>query len=226
MSVDAERLRALDPAGRRALLLAESGLPGPRANLPLARAIATVVRQEEALALAADADEYLALCGAVALGAHAANPVVVAALRDLATDARWRVREGVAMGLQVLGADDTAAMRAVIDGWRDDPHPLVQRARAAAICEPPLLKDPVLVVYALTCCAEATAVLRAVPPEARRRDDVRTLRQALGYCWSVAIAADPQAGLPAFAALARDLDPDVAWVVRANRAKARLARLL
>lgn len=54
---------------------------------------------------------------------------------------------------------------------------------------------------------------------------MRTLRQGLGYCWSVAVAGDPVTGLEAFAAL--DVtDPDVAWVVRENRKKARLRRLL
>ena len=55
---------------------------------------------------------------------------------------------------------------------------------------------------------------------------MRTLRQALGYCWSVAVAADPEHGLPRFLALSASPDPDVAWVVRENRRKARLARLL
>jgi hypothetical protein len=71
-----------------------------------------------------------------------------------------------------------------------------------------------------------TGFLRTLPAGERRRDDVRTLRQALGYCWSVAVAADPEAGLPAFARLEEDDDPDARWIVRSNRAKARLARLL
>jgi hypothetical protein len=55
---------------------------------------------------------------------------------------------------------------------------------------------------------------------------VRTLRQALGYCWSVAVAAAPAAGLPRFQALEEYDDRDVAWIVRENRRKARLAKLL
>jgi hypothetical protein len=55
---------------------------------------------------------------------------------------------------------------------------------------------------------------------------VRTLRQALGYAWSVAVAADPEPGLTAFTALRDDPDPDVAWVVRENLRKKRLQRLL
>jgi hypothetical protein len=52
------------------------------------------------------------------------------------------------------------------------------------------------------------------------------LRQALGYCWSVAIAADPGPGLVAFAVVCANPDPDVQWVVRENLGKKRLARLL
>ena len=47
----------------------------------------------------------------------------------------------------------------------------------------------------------------------------------LGYCWSVAVAADPVTGLAAFAALDAS-DPDVAWVIAENRKKKRLAALL
>jgi hypothetical protein len=49
---------------------------------------------------------------------------------------------------------------------------------------------------------------------------------APGYCWSVAVAAAPVAGLPRFQALAARDDPDVAWIVRENSKKARLAKLL
>jgi hypothetical protein len=61
--------------------------------------------------------------------------------------------------------------------------------------------------------------------ELARALDVRTLRQALGYCWGVAVAADPAQGLPAFWAL-DEADPDVAWIVRKNLEKTRLIRLV
>jgi hypothetical protein len=50
------------------------------------------------------------------------------------------------------------------------------------------------------------------------------LRQGLAYCWSVAVAADPGAGIPRFERWARDPDPDVRWLVRQNLAKTRLSR--
>ena len=49
------------------------------------------------------------------------------------------------------------------------------------------------------------------------------LRQAPGYGWSVAVAADVQLGLPAFERWLADENPDVRWIVRQNLAKARLA---
>lgn len=216
-----------DAAGRAAYLTARSGLPGPRANLELAHTYAEVAEQDEALGFAAGDDEYLALCGALALAARAADPSIDAAVRGAARDARWRVREGVAHGLQRLAAADAPAFLRVLDAWAADTDPLVQRARVAAICEPPLLlKDPALAAAALACCIEATEFLRSLPAGDRHRDDVRTLRQALGYCWSVAVAAAPVAGLAAFAALEQDSDPDLRWIARSNRAKARLAKLL
>ena len=69
-----------------------------------------------------------------------------------------------------------------------------------------------------------TATLPGAPD--RREDAYRTLRQAMGYCWSVAIAADPVDGLLAFTRWRRVADPDVEWVVRENLRKARLTAVL
>jgi hypothetical protein len=71
-----------------------------------------------------------------------------------------------------------------------------------------------------------TRELAARPPGERKNEAVRTLRQTLGYCWSVAVAADPGAGLRRFEILAACDDADVAWIARENAKKARLAKLL
>ena len=70
-----------------------------------------------------------------------------------------------------------------------------------------------------------TADLARSPLPARCETAVRTLRQTLGYAWSVAIAAVADDGLAAFSRLEADADPDIAWIVRENRKKARLKRL-
>ncbi|WP_454051226.1 HEAT repeat domain-containing protein [Cellulomonas sp. Marseille-Q8402] len=220
-------LRALDADAVRAYLTAGSGLPGPRANLELMAACADVAPPELLLDLADEPDEYLRCCGTVGLGRLLVESVVgPAALRARAADPSWRVREAVAMALQRVGDADPAMLRDLVADWGGDPDPLVRRAAVAGVCEPRLLRDPATAAAALRACAAGTASIEALPAAARRDPDVRTLRQALGYCWSVAVAGDPAAGLPAFAALTTSADPDTQWVVRANRTKARLRRLL
>jgi hypothetical protein len=113
----------------------------------------------------------------------------------------------------------------LVAGWVASPRPLVVRAGIAAICEPRLLVDRLTAALALDACGQATRTLLGFSGADRRVEDVRTLRQALGYCWSVAVAGSPDAGMPRFLALDA-ADPDVAWVIKSNRSKQRLARLL
>jgi hypothetical protein len=204
----------------------ESGLPGPRANLELAQAVAEAGDPAVFDNLIATGDEYLVLCGVIGLGRRLAEGSdVLARLKAHAADPRWRIREGVAMALQRLGDADPARLRRVASAWARDRDPLVQRAAVAAVCEPRLLRTPESRAHALDLCQAVTDSLRARPPGGRGAE-VRVLRQALGYCWSVAVAADPAAGLPRFTALSGLDDPDVGWIVRENGRKARLAALL
>lgn len=217
-------LQALEPAQWPAYLHEHSGLPGPRANTALVAAAATLAGAEVIDLLLADAQEYTAMCAAAALGRRSEDPRARERARLLATDQRWRVREGVAIGLQLLADEAPAALAPTVLAWADDPDPLVQRAAAAAVCEPRLLRTAEAAALAVEVCRRCTAGLLRVPALERRDRDVRTLRQALGYCWSVAVAADPDPGLLAFRALDAT-DPDVAWILAQNLRKKRLARL-
>ncbi|WP_432900350.1 hypothetical protein ACQP1S_26695 [Micromonospora matsumotoense] len=224
-------LRGSDPARWPAFLREHSGLPGPRANLELAQAVADEGEPASFDRLIATDDEYLVFCGVLGLGRLLAAGArtragIEARLHDHATDARWRVREAVALALQRLGDADLPRLLDLGTAWVGDPHPLVRRAAVAAVCEPRLLAVPEAAARAVALCERATAGLAALPAGRRRDDDVRALRQALGYCWSVAVAADPTAGLPPFRALAAADDSDVAWIVRENSRKKRLAGLL
>ncbi len=230
-----EILRALPSDARVEFLRAHSGLPGPRGNLELMQAAADVGEYPWFRQLTEDADEYLAATGAVGLGQVLAQIVpatdpaeteIIALLYERAADERWRVREGVAMALQRLGDADPVRLWALARDWAADTDPLVQRAAVAGVCEPRLLRPASAAATALEICRIATDRLTHRPADERRSPSVRTLRQALGYCWSIAIAADPSAGLPAFRQLAGSTDPDVAWIVRENGRKARLSRLL
>ncbi|MFN3599828.1 MAG: HEAT repeat domain-containing protein [Dietzia sp.] len=220
-----QELALLDRSAWPAHLDAHSGLPGPRANTQLAKAVADLGDAAVFDELIASGDEYRTFCGVVGIGKAAADQQAAARLRELSKDGRWRVREAVAMGLQLLGDVDFPSLERVVLDWADDRHPLVQRAAAAAICEPRLLHTHEAAATAVEVCRRATVGLVTRPADERRDADVRTLRKCLGYCWSVAVAADPEPGLAAFAVL-DETDTDVAWIVRENRGKKRLARLL
>lgn len=235
--VYAHELRHLGAAQWPGYLGERSGLPGPRGNIELAQAVADVGVPAFFDRLIETDDEYLVFCGVVGLGRELAEDAdtdearaeAEHRLRRHATDVRWRVREAVAMALQRLGDADLARLLDVVRRWADDDDPLVLRAAAAAICEPRLLREPTAAAAAVAVCEQATRALVALPADRRQDPDVRTLRQALGYCWSVAVAADPAEGLPRFRALSDGPfgnDRDVVWIVRENSAKARLAALL
>ncbi len=197
-----------------------SGLPGPRANLELVQAVGDEADADRLWRLSASSDEFLALCGTAGLGRVALMEpeTVMTWLRELAADPRWRVREGVAIALQRMGRESMPHLLAAMRTWADG-GPFVQRAAAAGLCEPALLKKPENAVHTLEILDRITASLAAVGD--RRDAGFKVLRQALGYCWSVAAAAAPENGLLYFEKWLHSTDKDVAWIMRSNLAKAR-----
>lgn len=201
-----------------------SGLPGPRANLELVEAVGEEADAERLWRLSASSDEFLALCGTAGLGHLAvSDPVpVMSWLQELAGDPRWRVREGVAIALQHLGRHSMPRLLAEMEKWSTQ-GPYQQRAAAAGLCEPSLLKEPEHVVRVLKVLDRTTKSLAAT--SARKGEDFRVLRQTLAYSWSVAAAALPESGRPLMEKWLRSPDKDVAWVMQGNLTKARIAGL-
>jgi len=93
----------------------------------------------------------------------------------------------------------------------------------AALCEPPLLREPAAAEATLAILDEITASLAAETD--RRKDEFKVLRQALAYGWSVAVAALPEQGKPLLEKWLRSEDRDVAWLARENLKKDRLKRM-
>jgi hypothetical protein len=216
-----------------AFLKKHSGLPGPRGNLELAQAVADAgnkrqfkewLRYDEISAPCNTPGEFVAFCGVVGYGRLLAEGETSALqlLRKWASDGRWRLREAVAMAMQRYGERDMDAMLAAAGTWARG-SPLEQRAAAAAACEPRLLGEPRHVRRVLRMLDRITGSMARA--QDRRSEDHRTLRQALGYCWSVAIVALPEVGKPMLEEWAESSDPDVQWVVRENLKKARLLRV-
>jgi len=225
-----EELRGLPAEEMAPYLTARSGLPGPRANLTLADAFATVADRTTILRFADTDDEYLRFCGTEAIGRLVVEEPDDASFSELirhrAGDDLWRVREGAARALQIVGDADRSRLRTIVDEWVGDPDPYVRRAAVAAICEPQLLTDPSTRTAAIQACHRASDSITTLPATERKVPGVRNLRQALGYCWSVAVAADPNEGMPAFEQLRAVEDPDIRWIVSSNLKKSRLRRHL
>ena len=98
-----------------------------------------------------------------------------------------------------------------------------QRAAAAALCEPRLLTQPEHAAAVLTILDGITESIEQISD--RKADAFKTLRQGLGYCWSVAAAALPDTGKPLMERWLASPDPDIHWIMRENLKKNRLVKI-
>jgi hypothetical protein len=218
-----------------AWLQQESGLPGPRANLELAAAVAEegdepffrhCLELDAPPAPANSPLEFLVFCGIVGYGKllAAGRSTVLPLLRRYASDPRWRLREGVVLGLQYLGAADMPALLDLMELWSSG-NPFEQRAAAAALCEPKLLTN-LQAMSSERVLAVLDSITASIGGLADRKSDAfQALRKGLGYCWSVAVVAAPEQGKLLMERWLTSADPDIRWIMRENLAKNRLIRL-
>jgi hypothetical protein len=210
----------------------ESGLPGPRGNIELAQAIADIGDEKLFKRLLSNTpdvapvnspEEFLAFCGTVGMGKLLADGKTDAfkILRSLASDPRWRTREGVAMALQRLGKKNMGILLDEMEKWSHG-KTLEQRAAAAALCEPALLKDKADVERVLRILDDITTSIVSV--ENRKSDEFIALKKGLAYCWSVAAAAYPEEGKKAMEKWFSSKDKDIIWIMKENLTKKRLER--
>ena len=226
-----ETLRALQDWD--SFLLQESGLPGPRGNIELARAVADegstsyfhhLLTFDPETAPTNTPHEFLAFCGLLGLGRLLAEgqAEVMTTLRRYASDPRWRIREAVAMALQRLGTGDMEALLRLTADWSKG-NLLEKRAAAASLCEPALLSHEPHARRVLRLLDEITASVTEI--EDRKSPEFKSLRKGLGYCWSVAVAAFPEEGKPLMEKWLASTDKDVLWIMRENLRKKRLLRM-
>lgn len=214
-------------------LLAESGLPGPRGNLELLEAVAEVGNEatfnryltyDATKAPTGSSEEFLAMCGVVGLGKliSEGQTKMLPILRTFATDNRWRVREGVAIALQKLGSSDMSILLDKMDAWGQG-NLLERRAVVAALCEPKLLKDSIVVSRVQDLLEQITLDLLDVTN--RKDDNFKTLRKTLGYGWSVAVVAGHEKGKRLMEKWFSNEDKDIRWIMKENLRKDRLNKM-
>jgi hypothetical protein len=222
----------------------ESKLPGPRANLELANRFAETIakgsqkeldaywRLCEALTMISLADappnnpkEFLSFCGVrglAAIGAHSQRYFTKSMiwLRRTSKDGRWRVREGVATGLQELIAAKYETVEHLRQ-WTSGGDPLELRAVAAALGEPSLMKKRKLADLALDLHERIVEQLKRMD---RTSEGFKVLRQTLGYSTSVIALGNPEKVFAFLQKILETGDPDLEWIVRENLRKKRLLK--
>lgn len=224
-----------------------SRLPGVRANLELVNSLSNLLTavvpeqpdqvwmllhylvQNEREVVSNTPDEFVVLCGVVAFGACATvrpqwHFEVFEMLEHFACSHSWRVREGVAMALQHLLPVIPDETLEFLSELASKGNSFQQRASIAAIAEPSLLRTFVLIEAALAIQRKVLERLHAVSLDMRKHDDVRTLRQTLGYTLSVVTAVTPEKGFALMQDCASWVDPDINWILRENLKKKRLAK--
>ena len=207
----------------------ESGLPGPRGNLELAHAVAQEGNKKQFQKLISfEAEEntpevFLVFCGVMGLGKlSATKPKLFDQLRGYASDPRWRVREAVATGLQLAGDQDMNLLLKEMQKWSKG-NWYEKRAAAAALAEPRLLKDARQLKQVLQLLDGITAsITEAASP---KEEAFKVLRQGMAYCWSVAVAASPEAGKPLMEKWLDSPNKDVLWIMKENLIKNRLLKM-
>ena len=227
----------------------QSRLPGTRANLELVNSLSDLLAavaseqpdqvwmllnylvQDEKTVVSNTPDEFVVLCGVVAFGACATvrqewHTEVFEILKHFASSSSWRVREGVAIALQrLLPVNPQKTIEFLLELARKG-NCFQQRASIAAIAEPSLLQRPAMIDAALEIQRLVLERLHALPAAVRKREDVRALRQSLGYTLSVVAAAAPEKGFALMRDCAGWSDPDVNWILRENLKKKRLAKFV
>lgn len=206
-----------------------SGLPGPRGNLELAYAVAETGSQKQfEQFLTFDGKEntpevFILFCGVVGLGKLAARqPELFNRLREYASDTRWRIREAVPTGLQLTGDQDMDLLIREMKAWSKD-NWYEKRAAAATLAEPRLLKQPKHTKQVLPILDTITASMET--GDEAKDESYKVLRQGMGYCWSVAVAALPEVGKPLMRKWLDSQDKDIRWIMKENLKKNRLVKM-
>ena len=227
----------------------QSRLPGTRANLELVNSLSNLLTaivpeqpdqvwmllhylvEDEKTVASNTPDEFVVLCGVVAFGACATvrtewHTEVFEMMNLFACSKSWRVREGVAMALQrLLPVNPQDTIDFLIE-LATKGNCFQQRTSIAAIAEPPLLQDQTMIDAALAIQRIVLERLHELSTTNRKSEDVRALRQSLGYTLSVVTAVAPEKGFALMRECAGWNDPDINWILGENLKKKRLAKFV
>jgi hypothetical protein len=208
-----------------------SNLPGPRANIELAKAFARIgtlmdfkkyMQFGPAEAPANTPDEFLTFCGVLGYGQYLSqyhDSGLMLELKEKANDTRPLIRKAVAMALQIIGRKRMDRLKGYAKNWVDGSY-LEQRAAIQAVCDPDLLRDKEVSLLALELLDWVTANM--VDRDDQQNGGYEELQKALSDCWSEAVTAFPEKGKPMMERWMKEKHPVVNNIMRENLKKERL----
>jgi hypothetical protein len=189
-----------NPAQLEKFIIENSNLPGPRGNLELAFGFAEIydnltvllkwVQISEDQADVNNPRSFLAFCSAVCLGklyTKRKNKELILILKKLANDGRWRMREAVAFGFQIIGENDFNELKMIFSDWIKDSNNLEKRAILVSLAHPKFLNKE----RAKFCFEITDMILRQMD----KQNNFDVLKKGLGFTISVYAATNPNLGL-------------------------------
>ena len=184
-------------------LLLNSNLPGPRSNLELIFALSEIYENEKVLiewsqiseeqADTNDPKSFLVVCSLVCFGmiyAKNKDKKLLKILMRFANDGRWRVREGVAFGFQIIGESDFSELCKIFDEWIISSNNYEKRAILVSLAHPNFLNKQ----NAVYCLKIADNILSGLNNE----DGIDVLKKGLEFTISVFTAANEETGFKLF----------------------------
>lgn len=224
----------LSPKVWENFLKEHSSLPGPRANIELAKAFArigTLMDFKKFIRLGPDVapentpESFLPFCGILGIGRYLSkhhDGGLLLQLKEKANDPRWRIREAVTMALQTVGRKRIKRLLGYARTWVEGSF-MEQRAAITALCEPDLLADRKTCEEVLDLLDWATAT--TIEKDDQQDEGYEVLRKALSYCWSAAVVALPDEGKLMMERWMKENHSVVNRIMRENLEKKRLQKI-
>ncbi len=227
-------------------LIANSNLPGRRANIELGQAFSDVVKDyfetepelmwklcNKYIDISAEdapvnsQKEFVPFCGTIGIGAIGSVSDKyyrrsLSTLKRMSNDARWRIREAVAMGLQkILNRKGTTTID-ILERWIDKDNWLEMRAVAAGVAEPFLLVDRYIAKKSLHIHKK---ILKRLSDKVETKsDEFKIAVKGLSYTLSVVVAAIPDEGFRYIKSSASSNNKTIKRIIKENLKKNRLKK--
>lgn len=234
-------------ASLRTYLMEFSHLPSPVANLPLISMFCSALMEtveissayevlQEWLAIPVEDAEgntplcYLSCCALQGLSScyqrmDEHREAIIMLYRTFMSDIRWRMRLGVAMGLQYIALQDFTPVKALFDALYTSANDFELRAILVTLAHPPILQSPAIARYAIQLADWMLHDVETNAAQHTHKESYSVLIKGLSFACSVFTAANPKEGFALLETYAVSRQEIIKKIIRENCTKARIKKL-